>query len=398
MKSISVIIALGCILMAGQIQGGPLDESAQACNAFGFDLYQTLSTESTGNLVICPPGLYLALGMAWAGADGQTFQQMSSVLHVDPDLQKGLAAFAGLQQSLEGSGKDFELHFANRAWVMKGMPLKQGYLDALQTFTPEPPLQLDFGADPEGARKTINDWASDQTAGRIPELIAPGTLSGWTGLVLTDAAYLKARWEYPFPAAAIGKAPFLAPDGPHDVLFMNQTEEFPYLDTDQAQFLALPYTGDTDLEMVIVLPHDPDQLPRLENGLTPEAFSARRQGMTSSSVKVSLPRFTMASKLDLNRPLAGMGMARAFAADADFSGITDGQLFISKVVQKNFIQVDETGSEAASASAVIMERVSSIMGVHEVEIFKADHPFLFFIRHRGTGAILFRGRVADPSA
>ncbi|MBN2187622.1 MAG: serpin family protein, partial [Dehalococcoidia bacterium] len=254
---------------------------------------------------------------------------------------------------------------------------------------------LDFASAPEESRITINDWVSDQTEGRIEDLIPQGLINALTRLVLTNAIYFNAAWQYPFEEAATVDGTFhVLGGGEVTVPMMRQTESFSYAEGDGYQAVELPYDG-RELSMVILLP-EAGQFNDFEDSLDVRQVEAIVKDLESGRVALTMPKFEFESSFGLKESLAAMGMPVAFSGGADFSGMTGNRdLFIADVVHKAFVSVDEAGTEAAAATAVIMQLTAMPEEPVEVTI---DRPFIFLIRDIETGAILFVGRVANPGA
>jgi serpin B len=255
--------------------------------------------------------------------------------------------------------------------------------------------ELDFVKAAEKARQTINTWVERQTNDKIKDLIGEGVLSPLTRLVLTNAIYFKGNWASQFDEEATRDEPFTLQDGSKvQVPIMHQRATFGYAETDTLQLLEMPYVGD-ELSMVVLLPKKIDGMDGLEAELSCEPFWQWAEQARRREVIVALPRFKMTRKVNLERVLASMGMPEAFTRNADFSGMTGGRdLFISAVVHQAYVDVNEEGTEAAAATGVVM-RLTSV-GPDRTPVFRADHPFVFLIRDRESGTILFLGRVVNP--
>ncbi len=398
MKSLIVAATIGVLLpmlfTAPVMAGSNVKESN---NAFACDLYQTLSTNQGDNIFFSPASISEALMMAWTGAQGITAQEMKSVLHLQGQSKDILAEQGQFLASLAKPNNIFTLRIANRLWGQEGDHFMASFLNPLKKNLHAPLMLVDFQHEPEQARHTINNWVSDQTATRIPELLSPGTVTTTTRLILANAAYFKGPWENKFQPTATKDGTFFKAQGPETIPFMHQINEYDYLDTGEEQVLALPY-ADRQLEMLVILPHDQNGLENLEAKLSPQTLTQWQNSLKIQSVRISLPRFQIKESFTLKDALSAMGMPSAFlSGQADFSGMTGKRnLFISKVIHKSFIQVDEEGTEAAAATAVIMERTSAALELRLVS-FTADHPFLFLIIHRPSNTILFMGRMANPS-
>ncbi len=371
-------------------------------SAFAFDLYQTLREED-GNLFYSPYSISLALAMTYAGARGETAQQMADTLHFVLYQDSLHPAFNSLDIELsqrgEGAkGKDgegFRLNIVNAIWGQDGYQFLSEFLDVLAENYGAGLRTLDFANAPEESRITINNWVSDQTEDRIEDLIPQGLIDALTRLVLTNAIYFNAAWQHPFSEDITEDGPFYLLDGGEvTVPMMRQTESFSYAEGDEYQAVELPYDG-RELSMVILLPRA-GQFEAFEGSIDAQVVDAILKGLESRQVALTLPEFEFESYFHLKEILAAMGMPVAFSGDADFSGMTGNRdLFIAEVIHKAFISVDEAGTEAAAATAVVMKEIAAPLEPIEVTI---DHPFIFLIRDIETGTILFVGRIVNPSA
>jgi serpin B len=371
-------------------------------SAFAFELYQALKGEE-GNLFYSPYSISLALAMTYAGARGETAQQMAATLQFLLEQERLHPAFNWLDAELvsrgEGAeGKDgegFRLNIVNAIWGQKDYEFLSDFLDVLAENYGAGLRILDFITETEASRLIINEWVSDQTEGRIEDLIPQGAIDALTRLVLTNAIYFNAAWEYPFDEDVTADGPFYLPDGGQVIVpMMKQTESFGYTDGEGYQAVELLYDGE-ELSMVILLP-EAGQFQAFEEGLQAQQVCDIISDLQTTGVALTMPQFEFDSEFSLKDTLAGMGMPIAFSGGADFSGMTGNpELFISEVVHKAFVSVDEAGTEAAAATAVIM-RLTAVPE-HPVE-FTIDHPFIFLIRDIETGAILFVGRVLNPGA
>ena len=388
---------------ATRIPGSPAaaSQAAAAIDAFGFDFYKSDLT-SGGNAVVSPASIVLALSMAQAGARGETAAQMDTVLHgaAGPgggnginSLDQLLAGFSGTFKDANGTEQQLTLRIANAPFAQRGLQLQSAFLDTLASRYGAGLRLVDFENDPTGACQLIDGWVSDQTEGRIPKLL--DSLDSATRLVLVNAIYLKAPWQTPFDETETANAAFTRSDG-SQVSVPTMSLDLPdgrYASGSGWQAVELPY-ADGSLAMTIVVP---DDLPAFDAGLDATRFSQITAALAPTYLDLTLPRFKIQTKSDLSSVLAGMGMPLAFDPDrADFSGITtQEQLYISAVVHQANISVDEKGTEASAATAV--EIAASAMPAHQVTLH-VDRPFIFAVRDTSTGAILFLGRVVDPSA
>jgi serpin B len=374
-----------------------------------------------GNLIFSPASIRIALAMAFAGARGETASEMQHAL-VLPSTSphegfaaslKGWAALADPAPNPHASSSGAEmqryyeaelerrrivLHVVNRLWAQTGHHFQDDFLALLRDAYRAPLAELNFHAQPEPSRVAINGWVSDQTAKKIPELIAPRLITAETRLVVTNAVYFKAQWQAPFQPEATRVEPFFAAGGNEvKAHLMHMTRYFSLGAFDGGQLLELPYASG-ELAMDVVLPSAPQGLPKLEEELGHGAWPRWIKALSPVRVDVSIPRFKMSSAFGLAEALGALGMKQAFVfPKADFSGM-DGtrELFIGSVVHQAMVDVDEQGTEAAAATAVLMA-AGAAPPTQKPVVFRADHPFLFFIRDTRSGVILFAGRVVDPS-
>jgi len=371
-------------------------------SAFAFELYQALKGEE-GNLFYSPYSISLALAMTYTGARGETAEQMAATLKFMLEQERLHPAFNWLDAELakrgEGAeGKDgegFRLNIVNAIWGQKDYEFLPDFLDVLAENYGAGLRILDFIMETEKSRLAINDWVSDQTEGRIEDLIPPGAIGALTRLVLTNAIYFNAAWEYPFDEKMTADGRFYLLDGGQvTVPMMKQTESFGYTEGQGYQAVELLYDGG-ELSMVILLPED-GKFEAFEDGLQAEQVEDIISGLQLTEVTLTMPKFEFDSEFSLKDTLPEMGMPMAFSSSADFSGMNGNrELSISDVLHKAFVAVDEAGTEAAAATAVIMELTAAPEPPVEVTI---DRPFIFLIRDIETGAILFVGRVMNPGA
>jgi serpin B len=369
-------------------------------SAFAFELYQALKGEE-GNLFYSPYSISLALAMTYAGARGETAEQMADTLQFLLAQDRLHPAFNWLDAELasrgagaEGKdGEGFRLNIVNAIWGQKDYEFLSDFLDVLAENYGAGLRILDFITETEKSRLIINDWVSDQTEGRIEDLIPQGAIDALTRLVLTNAIYFNAAWEYPFDEEMTADGPFYLLDGGQvSVPMMQQMESFGYTEGEGYQAVELQYDGG-ELSMVILLPAS-GNFEAFEEGLQAQQVDAIINDLQSTRVALTMPKFEFDSEFSLKDTLAGMGMPIAFSSEADFSGMTGNhELSISDVLHKAFVAVDEAGTEAAAATAVIMKLTAVPEPPVEVTI---DHPFIFLIRDIETGAILFVGRVMNP--
>lgn len=378
-------------------------------NEFAFELYAKLSGKE-GNLFFSPYSISTALALAYCGARGQTETEMATVLHLPTASGKKTAvkdtlaqmrfhsAFGKIIKDLNSRGDKggYELRVANALWGQKGYGFLEKFLELIETNYGGKLNEVDFMRAAETARKTINRWVEQKTNNKINNLIPKGVLDSMTRLVLTNAIYFKGNWARQFKKGNTKDALFTLADGKKvDAAMMNQTAEFGYLETENFQGIELPYVDD-ELSMVIMLPKKIDGVDEFEKTLTVENLSKWLSKLRKREVDISVPKFKMTSQFGLASVLKSMGMTDAFSSNANFSGINGKRnLFISAVIHKAYVDVNEEGTEAAAATAVTM-KLTSIMP-NRIPIFRADHPFLFLIRDNHSDSILFIGRVMNPN-
>lgn len=371
-------------------------------NAFAFDLYRELST-AKGSLFFSPPSISSALAMTYAGARGVTAQEMAETLHFELPADRLHPAFNGLDLELakrgEGAkgkdGKGFRLRNVNALWGQKGYTFLPTYLDLLAQNYGAGMRILDF-AKPDESRQTINAWVSEQTEGKIKDLIAKGALDAMTRLVLTNAIYFNAAWAFPFDTLATKDGPFNLLDGSKVTApMMQRTDQYRYGQGEGYQAVELPYDKN-ELSMLLIVP-TAGNYRAFEEPLDFKRVDGIIRSLSSKNVALAMPKFKVEGSFQLADTLKEMGMRDAFIPEkADFSGM-DGtrSLFIGDVIHKSFVVVDEAGTEAAAATAVIMRATAMPEGPVVLYI---DRPFIFLIRDNATGAILFIGRVLSPVA
>ncbi len=407
MKAMVVVIVVGLAGVLGAKAGaqetkgvpssiGPLSASN---GRFAIDLYEQLAAAGEGNLFFSPYSITSALAMTWAGARGETASEMARVLHFSGTPETIHSAMHDFRVGLEATAsKDsIDLSVANCLWGDRSHTFLPDFLSLTESAYGAGLEKVDFAGDAEGSRNTINRWVEDRTRGRITDLLAPGSVTGATRLVLTNAIYFKGRWNEPFQKDLTKDAPFHVTRS-KDVTapMMHAMTKARYAKAGEAGLLLLPYQGE-HLSMAILLPDRTDGLAAIESGITWEKLDGWINDASSREVQLSLPRFRTTSSFSLGETLEKMGMPSAFdPGKADFSG-TDGKrdLCISLVVHKAFVEVTEEGTEAAAATGAV-EMLTSVREVPKPVTFIVDHPFLFLIRDNATGTILFMGRITNP--
>ncbi len=394
-----VFLGIAMIRETSAQQTRPTENSAivRGDNQFALNLYAELDREQSGkNLFFSPTSISVALAMTAAGARGPTQSEMAEVLHLDANLQQAHAYYNQLleQWNAVGVKRAYQFRVANRLWGQKGYPIQADFLALTRQQYGAEMMLLDFAAA-ETARREINDWVQQQTNGKIKDLIPPGSLDATTRLVLTNAVYFKGDWVQPFDTKNTREEDFVVSAREKvKAPLMHQQTEMGYADQETFQALELPYTG-RDLSMVVLLPKNVDGLPDLEKALTIDQLASLLPKLRVRKVNVSLPKFKLETSFGLNPTLEAMGMKRAFSREADFSGISTAEaLYVSAVLHKAYVDVNEEGTEAAAATGVVMKAMAA--RPQPVPVFRADHPFLFLIRDTKAGSILFMGRLNKP--
>ncbi|WP_461863337.1 serpin family protein [Thermococcus sp.] len=369
-----------------------LEKMAVSNNRFAIDLYRELSGKD-GNLFFSPYSIFVALSMVYEGTGGKTAEEMRSVLHIPRDELERREGMRELILSVDKPASDaYVLRTANALWVQRDYPVKESYISIMRKFYLSQVNEANFKDDPRGAESEINRWVEKQTAGKIRKLVSG--LSPLTRLVITNAIYFKANWSRRFDPHNTRNETFHTLNGTVIVPMMHQKGRFRYTEGEGFQALEMPYTGGR-LSMLIILPAR-GRLREIEEKLTPDFINKTLDEMKTENVEVVVPKFRFESTYFLRKTLMEMGMRTAFTDRANFSGISDRPLAISQVIHKTFISVAENGTEAAAATAVIMTAAAAPGQKPEYKVFKADHPFIFLIYDRKTGAILFMGRLMNP--
>ena len=384
---------------AANVSADQLTAAATSERTFGVALYAQLVDGTGGNVFFSPHSIEEALSMTYAGAAGETAAQMRSVLaYTLPDDQIH-QAMNGLDLALESRGKGqvgvdgnpFKLSVANALWGQSGYTFLPAFLDTLAQSYGAGVHPLDFEHAPDPSRITINDWVASETNDKIKDLLAEGSVTSNTRLVLTNAVYFNASWATPFAAAETTIAPFTTLAGSTvQAPTMHAGFEGSGYASGGVEAVQLDYAGH-ELSMIVI---QPDDLAQYESQLTPAVLDALVGKLEHAYVTLSLPKWKVTDSHDLVAPLRALGMTDAFES-ADFSGIDGAKDFvIQDVVHKAYIAVDEKGTEAAAATAVVDE-TTSITTKQLTLTF--DHPYLYVIRDNATGAIVFMGRIADPT-
>jgi len=399
-RKINIILFLVMCVTSSSLFSGTeynLNSLVKGNNNFCLELYNNLK-DREGNLFFSSYSISTALAMTYAGARGDTEKQIADVLHFPADQKLFHPAFSQLQNDLNAIEKkgDVLLSIANALWAQKGDTFLDSFLNCTQNYYDAGLYFVDFAKSKE-ARKKINDWVEEKTHDKIKDLIKPPIPDRLTSLILTNAIYFKGSWYNPFEKKkTINDDFYLSKDVIVQVPMMSQKSDYRYIDYGSFEALELPYEGE-DLSMFIFLPKAIDGLTVFEKHFSADTVSMWIDHLTHTyerDVIVTIPKFKTTCEFELAPTLSKMGMSDVFSWNADFSGMNGKRdLFISNVIHKAFVDVNEEGTEAAAATAVVM--LKSAAPIKPIE-FIADHPFLFFIRENTTGSILFVGRIIDP--
>ena len=405
-------------------QADQIAKVVEAANQFACDLYSRVASSTPGNLFFSPSSVWTALAMTYAGAASDTAKEMAKTLHLDlPDDQLH-PAIKLLHESIRPAS--VKLSITNRLWGQAGYRFLPEFTETIEQFYGASLKEVDFRGETETARFTINEWVEEQTAGRIVDLFPPGTLSPLARLVLVNAIHFLGRWDSVFDEADTRSETFWTSPGSHQTVpMMHQVGSYPYRDFGDVVILEMPYQsqawpltektneeglegwtvadtpiGSGDLTMTLLLHREINGLGQIEAQLWPDSIRrwTKAANLGECLIDLGVPRFRIKTDIELKRTLASLGMHRAFSIDdASFSRMSHDPegLFLSAVLHKAFVDVNEEGTEAAAATGGAMFGAGRLP---EPTIVRVDHPFVFLIRDRETGLILFCGRVADPSA
>lgn len=383
-------------------EAGGNDSVAAGNNRFAFDLYQELRNDpayAEENLFFSPYSISSALAITYEGARGRTADEIRAVFHLPVDDTARREGFLAIDAGINSEDSGYTLRTANALWAEETYPFLQDYIETAGRYYSANVTNLDFTTQPEASRITINRWVEERTNDLIKDLLPEGSISPLTRLVITNAIYFKGTWVKQFDENKTVEAEFRKGPGESVLVpMMQRTDEeavYGYAETNTLQVLEMPYTHEsgTGLSMLVILP---DEIEAAEESLDAQKIDDLRQSLTERRVNVYFPKFSLETTYPLAETLAAMGMPTAFTDAADLSGMDGTQnLFVSSVVHKAFVDVNEEGTEAAAATGVIINMKTSLGG-DETPVFRADHPFIFAILDNDTGTILFMGRVVDP--
>lgn len=391
---------------SGDIPPSELQTLAGGMNNFAVNLLKQINKNPDENLIFSPYSISLALAMAYAGAGGKTAEEMAQVLNFNLPPEELYKQLNSLDQSLyvipehlKDQDGSFQLNVANSLWGQSGYPFRQSYFDLLAQYYGAGLQVVDFTKNSDQARSQINDWVSEETEGKIKDLIPPGGVNSLTRLVLANAIYFNAAWLHQFSKQETHPDDFyLNADSKQTAQMMQIKNHFEYKRDAEIQLVDIPYLNDR-YSMVLVMPLEKD-LSALISELDNDQINSWMQNLSSREVILRTPKFKFETSFSVNQALKELGLETAFSpTDADFSGMyqPDGEpLYISEVIHKAFVDVDEEGTEAAAATAIVM-RASDALPENEPLLLEFNHPFLFIIRDHQSGLILFVGKVSNPA-
>ena len=383
---------------AGVIQGEPAvipGAIAAANNGFAVDFYREVSA-GDDNIFFSPTSMFVAFSALYEGARGNTADQMQQVFGFEPDLQARYNDTARLMSSVNRDDPNATLEMANALWPALQFVPSDSYVDAVRSVYLADVERVDFTG---GGVDRMNSWASEKTHGKIEEVLTPDAVDASTFLVITNSIYFNGSWTVPFPEEDTVNHDFWKrPSESVKTDFMRVQDRFDYASLDGAQIIRMPYVGDR-LSMLVILPNDRDGIGSLESGVSAGQMTQWKQSMQSHEVSVFMPKFTMETSYSLPAYLSSLGMVDVFDDSlADLSGIAPVEpngLYVSEAIHKAYVDVNEVGTEAAAITAVVLDLTSA---QPPPPMFIANHPFIFIIQDDESGAILFMGRLSDPTA
>lgn len=388
----------------GEISGKAAESVVAANNMFAFKLYKKLAAENTNpdeNVFFSPFSISSALAITYEGAKEKTAEEIKTVFFFPESIDTLRNGYRAVNTGINAGDAGYDLHIANALWAENTYPFLNDYITTAEEYYSADLTNLDFINKPEESRLTINKWAEEKTEEKIKNLIPAGMIDPLTRLVITNAIYFKGTWVKQFDQNNTYKADFITSSGETvKVWMMQRTDEdaiYGYAENDEFQMLKMPYEHECgkELSMIAVLPKDND-LRAVEETLDAVKLAETEESLETQQVLVYFPKFRLETEYTLSETLKEMGMPTAFLRAADFSGM-DGttDLFISDVVHKAYVDVNEEGTEAAAATAVVM-KLTTVSEEEPVPVFRADHPFIFLIQDNETGNILFMGRISNP--
>ncbi len=394
MRLIALLLVIPCLACEGGAvrNDSRIRAEAGGINAFAFDLYRHCA-RAGGNRALSPVNIASAFSMAYAGARGETAGELRRIFRFLGAPEESMRAWSGLLSDLVkgGDAKGIELSVAHRLWINERFPVHREFLSRVARFYGEKPAGFRVKGDGDDTVRAVNRWAEKRTRGRIREVLPPGSVSRDTASIITGAIYFSGRWRDPFDEEDTGDAAFwVGRSESVSVPMMRRKVRVPYGETPAMQMISIPYEGGR-FSMVILLPRSRGGLPAIERGLSIAAWDRWMESLDCAEVSLWLPRFILEDTLPLGELLVLMGARVSFTEEADFGAIAP-ELYLGDAYHRAFVSVHEKGSEAAAATAISHLKANG----DPARVFRADRPFLFFIRDGSSGALLFMGRLARP--
>lgn len=389
-----MIVTAFFLFIVPHLYGQEMQKVVDGNNEFTFSLYDEINN-TANNMFFSPYSISSALAMTYNGARNETKEEMAEVFKFSKDQEELSRSFSKLNDHISGqTSKKIQLDIANSIWGQEDYHFEKRFLSLNNKYYGAGVKEVDFKKNYKEIRKQINQWVEDKTQDKIKNLIKKNMLDPLTRMVLVNAIYFNGKWEYPFNKENTYQDKFYVySECEMQTDFMKRTASMKYHEDDLAQMVEIPYANKS-LSMMVILPKKKYGMEELENHLNHKLYQSYQKAMFSKRVNLILPKFKISDDYELNEPLKKLGMKSAFEKDADFSGMTGTRdLFISNVVHKSYVDVNEEGTEAAAATGVVMRKTTAVM---ETVDFKADHPFIFLIKDNKTNAILFMGRLMKP--
>jgi len=392
MRALSILISF--LLLLGNLGKAQKSGSTDSNNQFAFDFFKQLSVNEKGNIFFSPISISSAMAMTYAGAKGETQSQISKVFHFSSNNKKFHSQQGRIPKQLISKADSIQLSIVNTLWAERSYPIKKSFSKTLRKSYSATVMHVDFINRFEESRLLINDNISKSTYEKINNLLPTGSVNSLTRLVLTNAVYFKADWATKFQKERMGDANFyLTPQSPIRCKMMGIKSKFDYYEDENIQALELAYSGN-NFSMLIILPRPNLSLDALVKGITQDSLKSMIKGLEMQEITISIPKYKLSTGYQLKQVLSGMGMPQPFSDNANFSRMTTrNDLKISDVFHNAFIEVNEQGTEAAAATAVVIAMKST----GNEKFFIANRPFIFIIREKTSGSILFMGRMVDPT-
>ncbi len=389
MKKVFLVALASSILFTTQAQ-----DIIESNNRFTFDIYKLLS-KTDKNLIFSPASITSAIAMTYTGAKSNTFNEISNTFYFNKNISEFNKSYDKLVESYSDKKSTVRLFNANSLWIQKGLKLNTEFLENNKKYYSSSANFTDFISNPEKSRTTINEWVGKNTNNKIKDLIKPSAIDNATRLVLVNALYFKGAWLTKFKKEnntnddfKIGKKESIK------TAFMNNSFSSWYYEDKYCEIIDIPYSNE-QLSLLVILPKSYKKLKKVEKKLNYDYYLNYIEKKTKKQIQLSFPKYNIESEFDLNASLKQLGIKEAFTMSADFSGITENEkLYISKVIHKANIEVDEEGTEASAATAIFMRKTS--INVDEVQ-FNTNRPFIYMIRNQKTNTIYFIGKVLNPN-